>query len=196
MMEGAQRYQPTKPKPPPRPVDLMMEDPLVPLPYEMPMSVSPMRPKPPATRVKSVESIYTTCNGEKHIYAEIPSPLPPNPPPPRNESSVQRSDTWHGQRRVSPPLVHAGMPKITETDEDASTSTLKIHVPRKVQSLKRPPLLRQGSRGDVLVSKVIANYKGKVGAPLCNHAGYMMGCIYIMSLSWIHACDHYIYGCM
>lgn len=130
------------------------------------------------------ELVYTTERGEDHIYTEILLPPGPPPPPPRLHALPHRPSTWHVSNRQN--AFHA-MPKIIETsDENAATSPFLPIEPsaeeqssqpqRKVQSMraklnspispsqdsKRPQFMRQGSRGDVLISRVTSSYKSRV----------------------------------
>ena len=130
------------------------------------------------------ELVYTTERGEDHIYTEILLPPGPPPPPPRLHALPHRPSTWHVSNRQNAFLA---MPKIIETsDENAATSPFlpiehsaeeqSSQPQRKVQSMraklnspispsqdsKRPQFMRQGSRGDVLISRVTSSYKSKV----------------------------------
>lgn len=130
------------------------------------------------------ELVYTTERGEDHIYTEILLPPGPPPPPPRLHALPHRPSTWHVSNRQN--AFHA-MPKIIETsDENAATSPFlpiehsaeeqSSQPQRKVQSMraklnspispsqdnKRPQFMRQGSRGDVLISQVTSSYKSRV----------------------------------
>ena len=130
------------------------------------------------------EHLYAMQNGEDHVYSVIPDPKPPVPPP---RPSLWKTRSWHVTNRKDLFPGGHGMPKIIETDEDSPyVSAPKAHdlklsekTGRKVQSLKarmhspvspispsadsmRPPFLRQGSRGDVLISQVVKSSKSKV----------------------------------
>ena len=146
-------------------------------PSRLPMSIRVAETESAATRMardypksrpnsgnKAKSEDDTTEHKKEHLYTEISMTSGPPLPPPR-PAFPQRPRSCHIP------------PRIVEMDEDGVATPTAI-MPgskppqRKVQSLKarvqsppenkRPTLMRQGSRGDVLISRVTTNYKAKV----------------------------------
>ena len=133
------------------------------------------------------EHVCTAVSGEDHIYTEILLPPGPPTPPPRLHALPHRPSTWHVSNRHN---AFRAMPKIIETSSENpanspmlpgitienTTEEQPAQPQRKVQSMrarlsspvspsgdsKRPQFMRQGSRGDVLISRVTSSCKSRV----------------------------------
>lgn len=130
------------------------------------------------------------------IYVKIPATGPPTPPPRNQEftfargkpQSVSLHSPFSGPKRLS---------IIKENDESLKSPNMAgtpglTRAPRTSQSMKsprrgdpqtlalpRPHFARQSSRGDVLISQVLCNVKGKVRClPFCCMNVCYMYCLY------------------
>ena len=117
---------------------------------------------------------------EGHIYVEIPPNGPPTPPPRAHKRFDPHRATWHAAPSSRP--KHLG--PIVERDESLASPHPTGSTPdwvrpvRMVQSMKIkggpfrvesqnlvpeiPSFSRQGSRGDVLISRVLSTIKSRV----------------------------------
>lgn len=117
---------------------------------------------------------------EGHIYVEIPPNGPPTPPPRTHKRFDPHRATWHAAPSSRP--KHLG--PIVERDESLASPHPTGSTPdwvrpvRMVQSMKIkggpfrvesqnlvpeiPSFSRQGSRGDVLISRVLSTIKSRV----------------------------------
>lgn len=117
---------------------------------------------------------------EGHIYVEIPPKSPPTPPPRMPKRFDLHRATWHAAPSSRP--KHLG--PIAERDESLASPHPTVSTPdwarpvRMVQSMKikggpfrvesqnlvhdTPSFSRQGSRGDVLISRVLSTVKSRV----------------------------------